>query len=92
MKWLAARDAIDKEAGVAATQLYAHVDGDSWDYLVIAPQLSDAESAKVDEISKKKGLKVGFPAGLEFRSMVSSHTDTYARGPTTAADLVKLAK
>src|SRR5581483_3932232 len=49
LKWLAARDAVDKEAGVAATQIYAHTDGDSWDYLVIAPQLTDAEGAKVDE-------------------------------------------
>ncbi|HZP13659.1 MAG TPA: hypothetical protein VFB36_14670 [Nevskiaceae bacterium] len=91
LKWLAARDAVDKEAGVAATQIYAHTDGDSWDYLVIAPQLTDAEGAKVDEIAKKKGLKVGFPAGLEFRSLIQTHTDTYARGPTTAAELVKAA-
>jgi hypothetical protein len=91
LKWLAARDAVDKEAGVAATQLYAHTDGDSWDYMVVAPQLTDAEGAKVDELAKKKGLKVGVQAGLEFRSMVITHTDTYARGPTTATDLVKAA-
>jgi hypothetical protein len=91
LKWLAARDAIDKEAGVPATQLYAHVDGDSWDYLAIAPKLSEADDAKVEELAKKKGLKVGMPAGLEFRSMITSHTDTAARGPTTAADLVKMA-
>jgi hypothetical protein len=91
LKWLAAREAVDKEAGVPAQQIYAHVDGDSWDYVVIAPQLSDADGAKVDELAKKKGLKVGFPAGLEFRSMVQSHTDTYARGPMTASELVKAA-
>ncbi len=91
LKWLAARDAVDKEAGVPATQLYAHTDGDSWDYLSIGPQLSEADGNKVDELAKKKGLKTGFPAGLEFRQMVSSHTDTYARGPVSAADLVKMA-
>jgi hypothetical protein len=89
LKWFAAREAIDKEAGIRPTQWYVHTDGDSWDFVSIAPQLSDAESAKVDELSKKKGLKTGFPAALEFRQFVSSHTDTFARGPTTAADLVK---
>lgn len=89
LKWLAAREAVDKEAGVATTQVYVHTDGDSWDYMVIAPQLTDAESAKVDELAKKKGLKIGFPAGLEFRTLVSTHTDTYARGPTTPSALVK---
>lgn len=91
LKWLAAREAIDQEAGVPATQLYAHTDGDSWDYLTIGPQLSEADSNKVDELSKKKGLKTGFPAGLEFRQFISTHTDTMARGPMTAADLVKQA-
>ncbi|MFA5941468.1 MAG: hypothetical protein WC809_19135 [Sinimarinibacterium sp.] len=92
LKWLAAREEVDKEAGVPATQLYAHMDGDSWDYLTIAPQLSEADSNKVDELTKKKGMKIGFPAGLEYRQFVTTHTDTFARGPMTAADLVKMAK
>jgi hypothetical protein len=91
LKWLAAREAVDKEAGVPATQMYAHSDGDSWDFLTIGPKLSDADSDKVDEVAKKKGVKTGFPAALEFRQVISTHTDTYARGPTTAADLIKLA-
>jgi len=37
LKWLAAREEITKEAGVPATELYAHNDGDSWDYLLIWP-------------------------------------------------------
>src|SRR5882724_6561491 len=60
LKWLAAREAVDKEASVPASQVYAHTDGDSWDYLVVSPQLSEADSAKVDQIAKKKGLKTGF--------------------------------
>jgi hypothetical protein len=91
LKWFAAREAIDKEAGVAAMQWYVHTDGDSWDFMTIAPQLSDAESDKVDEIAKKKGLKAGFAGALEFRQMMQTHTDTFARGPTTASDLVKQA-
>lgn len=89
IKWLAAREAIDKEAGVGATQWYVHVEGDSWDFVVIAPKLTEVEGAKVDELSKKKGLKTGFAAGLEIRHFIASHTDTIARGPLSAADLVK---
>jgi hypothetical protein len=91
LRWFAAREAIDKEAGVPATQWYAHTDGDSWDFVAISPHLSDAESDKVDELTKKKGLKTGMPAGLEFRQFIQTHTDTLARGPMTAADMVKSA-
>jgi hypothetical protein len=37
LKWLAETEAIAKEAGVPASQLYAHTDGDSWDYLNVGP-------------------------------------------------------
>ena len=91
LKWLAENDAVQKEAGVPASQLYAHLEGDSWDYIQIAPDLSEAQQAKVDEVSKKHGRKTGFAAGLEFRTFVGSHTDTLAVGPVTAADLVAAA-
>lgn len=92
LKWMAARDAVSTEAGVGATQWYAHLDGDSWDYVGISPATTDEQDAKMDEIAKSKGLTYGFKSGLEFRSMINSHTDTYARGPTTAAALVDAAK
>ena len=88
LKWMAARDAISREAGVGDTQWYAHVDGDSWDYVGISPVTTDAQDQKVDEISVKKGMTTGFKAALEFRTMINSHTDTIARGPTTSAALV----
>ena len=92
LKWLADQDAIAKEAGVPASQLYAHTDGDSWDYMNIGPALSDEQQAKLDEASRKRGRKTGFSAGLEFRSLISSHTDTFVVGPVSAADLVSMAK
>lgn len=92
LKWQAAREAIDKEAGVPAAQWYVHADGDSWDFVVIAPAVSDAQEDKVEELAKKKGLTTGFKASLEFRKFVSSHTDTFALGPTTAAQLVQQAE
>jgi hypothetical protein len=92
LKWLAEQEAIAREAGVPASQLYSHTDGDSWDYLNVAPVLSDAQQAKVDEAARKRGRKAGFAAGLEFRSLISSHTDTFVIGPVSAADLVSMAK
>ncbi|MGH9366786.1 MAG: hypothetical protein ACRD3M_03820 [Thermoanaerobaculia bacterium] len=91
LKWMAENDAIDKEAGVPAAQLYSHTDGDSWDYLGIVPDLSTEQQAKVDEVAKKHGRKTGFAGGLEFRTFVAWHTDTFAIGPVTAADLVAAA-
>ena len=92
LKWLADQEAIAREAGVPASQLYSHTDGDSWDYLSIGPALTDAQQAKVDEAARKRGRKTGFAAGLEFRTLVSSHTDTFVIGPVSAADLVSMAK
>lgn len=92
LKWLAEQEAIAREAGVPASQLYAHTSGDSWDYLNVGPALTDEQQAKVDEATRKRGGKTGFAAGLEFRTFVSSHTDTLANGPLTAADLVSMAK
>ena len=91
LKWMADQEAISKEAGVPATQVYAHTDGDSWDYLGIAPELSKDQQARVDEVARKHGRKTGFPASLEFRTFAAWHTDTFAIGPTTAADLVAAA-
>jgi hypothetical protein len=89
LKWMAVREAIDKEAGLAPGHWYAHTDGDSWDFVGIAPARTEAEDRKIEELSKKKGLKTGFPAALELRQFMASHTDTFARGPMSAADLVK---
>jgi hypothetical protein len=91
LKWLADQEAIAKEAGVPPSQLYSHTDGDSWDYMQVAPDLSNEQQAKVDEIAKKHGRKTGFPASLEFRTFVAWHTDTFVIGPATAADMVAAA-
>ena len=92
LRWQAARDAASTAVGIGATQWYAHMDGDSWDYVSIAPMTSDAQDDSVDAILKKQKLTTGFKASLEFRTMVASHTDTLASGPTTAQALVDEAK
>jgi hypothetical protein len=88
LKWMAARDAIAHAAGVPATQWYAHIDGDSWDYVGIAPYTDDATGDRLDEMARKQGLKAGPQAGLELREMMASHTDTISAGPYSAAQLV----
>ena len=91
LKWQAAREAADRDAGAPATQWYAHLNGDSWDYVAIAPDLDDATQDKVDAAQAKRGLTTGMRASLEFRQMIASHTDTFATGPYTAQQLVDAA-
>ena len=91
LRYMAQGEAIAKEAGLGASQWYAHLDGDSWDYVTISAAPSDEQDKRVAAIRKQRGLPVGFAGGLQFRQFISSHTDTYALGPMTAADLVALA-
>lgn len=88
LQWMAAREAIDSEVGIPATQWYAHMSGDGWDYVAISPDLDDAASDKVDAAARKRGLAVGPKAGLEFRQLMASHSDTVVAGPMTATQLV----
>ena len=91
LKWSAANEAYAKEAGVPASQVYSHTNGDSWDYMQISPILTEAQQTKVDEVTKKHGGKTGLAGSLEFRTFVAWHTDTDTIGPVTAADLVAAA-
>jgi hypothetical protein len=88
LKWMAAQEDVAKEAGVPAVALYAHLDGDSWDYVGIAPFTTPEQDRKLDEVAARKGLKTGFPAALEFRALLTSHTDTQVAGPVSAGELV----
>ena len=92
LRWLAAREEAAKTAGVPPIQVYAHLEGDRWDYMVLWPVTTAEQDGKLDEAARAKGLKTGFPAALEFREMLAAHTDTLAEGPTTATALVALAK
>jgi hypothetical protein len=89
LKWMAAHEAADASAGIPATQWYRHLDGDSWDYVAIAPVLDDVANGKSDAAARTHGLSTGMKAGLELRELMASHTDTYAAGPSTAAQLVQ---
>lgn len=85
LKWLAQQDRVAAAAGVAPGQLYVHMDGASWDYVVVNPVTTPAQDAAIDAAGRGMGINTA-RGGVELRKHISSHSDTYARGPTTAAD------
>ena len=83
LKWLSNQNRAAQAAGIAPGQLYAHTDGDSWDYLAIDPVTTPAQDDAVDAAAKKLGLPAGPAASIEFRRYIAVHTDTFAIGPVT---------
>jgi membrane-bound lytic murein transglycosylase B len=90
LKWLAEQDRAAAAAGVGPSQLYAHSDGADWDYLVIQPVTTPAQDEAIEAAGKRLGIDTGPRSALEFRRHILSHTDTFVRGPTTAAAYLTL--
>lgn len=88
LQWLAQQEKIAAAAGQPAAQIYAHTDGDSWDYMMIAPVTTAEQDAAFDAAAKKLGLPSGPRAGLELRKHIAIHTDTFVRGPMTASQML----
>ncbi len=88
LKWMASRDAVDQQQGLPRAQWYAHLDGDSWDYVAISPVLTDAQQKKEDDATRAKGLAIGPKASIEFREFIASHTDTMTAGPMTVSEML----
>ena len=91
LKWLAGQNRAAQAAGVPTGKIYAHTDGDSWDYLAIDPVTTDAQDKAIDAAAKKMGMPTGAAASLEFRKYISVHTDTFAIGPVTPEQYLALA-
>ena len=92
LQWIAQQDRVGASVGLPANQVYAHTDGDSWDYLMIAPVTTEAQDQAFDAAAAKMGLASGPKAGLELRKHIQSHTDTFVVGPMTAAQMVERLK
>ena len=92
LQWLAQQDRVSTSIGLPASQIYAHTDGDSWDYLMIAPATTDAQDKALDAAAAKMGVATGPRVGLELRKHIASHTDTYVVGPLTAAQQLERLK
>jgi hypothetical protein len=88
LKWMAKQDQASAAAGIAASQIYVHTSGDSWDYLVINPVTTKEQDDAIDAAAKKMGLATGPRASIEFRTMIATHTDTTANGPQSAAQIL----
>lgn len=86
LKWIAQQDRVAAAAGVAPGQLYAHTDGDSWDYMVVFPQTTPAQDDAIDAAAKKMGVPYGPAVGIDLRKHINSHTDTLVRGPMSASE------
>jgi hypothetical protein len=86
IRWLADQERAAAAAGIPPAQLYVHTDGDSWDFVLIAPVTTEAQDAALDAAAKKLGLPAGPRAGLEFRKHIQTHTDTFTIGPITVSD------
>lgn len=91
LRWLAQQERVAQSIGLPVGQLYAHTDGDSWDYLAIDPVTTPAQDAALDAAAKKMGLPTGPASNLEFRKYIAVHTDTFAIGPTTPAQYLAMA-
>jgi len=90
LRWLADQDRVSAAAGLPAGQIYIHTDGDSWDFVGIAPMSTRTQDAAVDAAARKLGMATGARRALEFRKLIAMHTDTYAIGPVTAAQAVAM--
>jgi hypothetical protein len=91
LRWLAQEDRAAQAAGVPTGQLYAHTDGDSWDYMVIDPVTTPAQDAAMNAAARKMGLPVDAGQALDLRKYIAMHTDTYTIGPVSAAQYLALA-
>ena len=91
LKWLVTQNKVSAAAGVPIGQLYAHTDGDSWEYIAIDPATTPAQDAATDAAAKKMGVPIGPASNLEFRKFIAVHTDTFAIGPTTPAQYLAMA-
>lgn len=86
---IARYDEANRLAGLPPRELYVHSDGAGWDFLIIQPaQTPPEKSAALDAAWEKLGLPSGPDFFLEFRRYVAEHDDTFAHGPTTAADFL----
>lgn len=86
LKWFAGQQQVAAAAGVPATQLYVHTDGDSWDYMTVAPVTTPQQDAAMEAAGKRLGIDASIRASIELRKHITSHTDTFVRGPTSASD------
>ncbi len=89
LRFIARADEANRLAGLPPRQLYVHSDGAEWDFMLIQPAETPKDKAAASDAAwQKMGLPSGADFFLEFREFIQSHSDTFVRGPTTAADFL----
>jgi hypothetical protein len=87
LEFIAKCDEANKLAGLPPRQLYVHSDGADWDFMLIQPAKTPPEkAAALNAAWDKLGLPSGSNFFFEIRKYIAEHTDSVAKGPTTAAD------
>lgn len=94
LEWMANQEAASRDAGLPVGVWYVHQNGASWDFLQISPdiELTDEQEAAGDAAAEARGLATGAAAGIQLRTYIAEHTDTFAGGPSTAAELLAAAR
>lgn len=91
LRQIALYDQANAEAGLPPRQLFVHQGGASWDFLILQPaDHTDEESQKLDAAFKKLGIPQGAKFFVNFRRLITEHTDTNVEATTAAEYLKKL--
>ena len=89
LKEIARYDQANQMAGLPPRQLYVHSDGADWDFMLIQPAKTPPDkSDALDKAWETLKLPSGADFFLNFRRFIAEHSDTFASGPTTAADFL----
>ena len=90
---IARYDEANRRAGLPPRMLYVHGDGADWDFMLIQPAATPPDkSAALDKAWEEMKLPSGADFFLQFRRFIAEHSDTFASGPTTAADFLATRK
>jgi hypothetical protein len=87
LRFVAMLDEINIKAGLPPRQLYVHQDGADWDFVLIQPASTPPEfAAAFEQAWAESGAPSGANFFLKIREFIAEHSDTFATGPTNAAD------
>ncbi len=89
IRLVAQYDEVSAAAGLPPTRLYFHENGDDWDVLILKVVGENEITPEMEAIMAAKTKELGLPSGpayfIESRKHFSTHVDTKATGPISAA-------